>query len=459
MEPHEIVILCLSILSVILTGVIAILFLRQKRVDIDKKTIKEAVDESITNSFKLTLDSIERANKSFTQGIEDKLSLIDKAIKEFDNKNSQTYLALIEKLNQSLTQMAEAVRTENERAIKNLNEKFDSFSKNMSERYTLIGAGVDKALNDLRRENAEKLTSIQATVDEKLQKTLDERLKASFESVVSQIGNVNKAIGEIKNIAGGVDALKNALTNVKAKGIVGEVILGNIITDVLTPSQYDVNVATKKGSEDVVEFAIKMPSNKDGDFTYLPLDSKFPLEPYNKLREAIDQGDKIAIEQARKELRQRILGSAKDISTKYIDPPTTTSFAVMFLPTEGLYVEAIEAGIFEEVQRKYRINIVGPSTLFAFLSSLRSGFDALAIQRHSNQVFTLLEAIKTEFDTFAKTLSSAKKKVDLASRELDVLTNTRTNQMQKKLKNISKITLGEAEQILEIEPSEDEDDE
>lgn len=459
METYEIIMLACCILCTLCTLVLLFVVLKQKQAPIDKRIIKDAVDESLSNSFKMVLDSIERTNGSFVKEVNDKLSAIEKSTTDFSEKNSSNYVELIEKLNTSLTKMAEAVREENEKAIKNLNEKFDSFSKNMTEKYALIGQGVDKSLKDLRRENEEKLNAIQATVDEKLQKTLDERLKTSFENVVSQIGNVNKAIGEIKSIASGVDSLRNALTNVKAKGIVGEVVLGNIIREVLTPSQYDENVATKKGSSEVVEFAIKMPTSQDGDFVYLPVDSKFPLEPYNKLKDAMEKGDKQAVDSARKELRSRVIGCAKDISAKYIDVSRTTAFAVMFLPTEGLYIEVIESGLFEELQRTYKINVVGPSTLFAFLNSLRFGFDALAIQKHSNQVFTLLEAIKTEFGTFTKTLSSAKKKVDLASRELDALTTTRTSKMEKKLKDISVITLGEAENILEIEPEDDEGEE
>ncbi len=459
MEFYEIIMLVCCILCTISTLAVLFVVLVQKKQPIDKRVIKEAVDESLGGSFKMVLDSIERTNSAFIKEINEKLSSIEKSTKEFSDKNANNYIELIEKLNTSLTKMAETVRDENERAIKNLNEKFDSFSKNMTEKYALIGQGVDKSLKELRRENEEKLGAIQATVDEKLQKTLDERLKTSFENVVSQIGNVNKAIGEIKSIASGVDSLRNALTNVKAKGIVGEVVLGNIISDVLTPNQYDENVATKKGSDDVVEFAIKMPTSQDGDFVYLPVDSKFPLDPYNKLKEAMENGDKQAIESARKELRTRVINCAKDISSKYIDVPHTTAFAVMFLPTEGLYIEVIESGLFEELQRKHKINVVGPSTLFAFLNSLRFGFDALAIQKHSNQVFTLLEAIKTEFATFTKTLSSAKKKVDLASRELEVLTTKKTDKMEKKLKDISIITLGEAESILEIEPDDEGEEE
>ena len=240
------------------------------------------------------------------------------------------------------------------------------------------------------------------------------------------------------------------LTNVKTKGIVGEVILGNIISEILTTEQYETNVATKKNSRDVVEFAIKMPAS-DGEFIYLPVDSKFPLESYNKIKDAIDEGNKDALDSARKELRQKIISYAKDISEKYIDVPNTTDFAIMFLPNEGLYVEVIDQGIYEECQRKFRINMAGPTTLSALLNALKQGFKSLAIEKKSADVFKLLEAVKTEFENFAEALSTAKKKVESADADLAKLIGTRTNVMSRKLKEIGTISESKAREILEIE--------
>ncbi len=244
-------------------------------------------------------------------------------------------------------------------------------------------------------------------------------------------------------------SLKNVLTNVKTKGIVGEVILGNIISEILTRDQYEENFATKKGSRDVVEFAIKMPAGESGEFVYLPVDSKFPLETYYKIKDGIDNGNKEELDLARKELKNKIRAYAKDIATKYISVPDTTDFAIMFLPIEGLYIEAIEGGLFEIVQREFKINIVGPSTLAALLNALRSGFNSLAIQKRSNEVFKLLEAVKAEFESFAGVLTSAQTRVDQLSGDLEKLVGTRTRQMQRKLKEITAISLDEAKQIID----------
>ena len=417
----------------------------------DNAEIKKAVQESLGAMSTMLLSNIEATNKLFSNSVNEKIDLLKSEMKDLNEKNEKGYVSFIEKLNSSLGEMTKAVREENDKAILNLNTKFDEFSKMMKERLDVIDTNVSKSLVELRRENTEKLGEIQKAVDEKLQKALDERLKTSFESVVSQIGNVNKAIGEIKNIAQDVGSLKNVLTNVKTKGIVGEVILGNIISEILTHDQYEENFATKKGSRDVVEFAIKMPAGDEGGFVYLPIDSKFPLETYYKIKDGIDTGNREEIDLARKELRAKLRTYAKDIATKYISVPDTTDFAIMFLPIEGLYIEAIEGGLFEEFQRDFKVNIVGPSTLAALLNALRSGFNSLAIQKRSNEVFKLLEAVKSEFESFAKVLSSAQTRADQLSDELEKLVGTRTRQMQRKLKDISVISLDEAKQIIDEE--------
>ncbi len=339
------------------------------------------------------------------------------------------------------------IENQNKHFIELVNEKLESQSKITQDRLNVIDNNVGKALSDIRRESNEKLAEIQKTVDEKLQKTLDERIKSSFESVVTQIGNVNKAIGEIRSIADDVGSLKNILSNVKTKGIAGEVILGSIIGEILSPDQYETNCATKAGSRDVVEFAIKIPSG-DG-YIYLPVDSKFPLEAYNKLKDAQDKADKQYIENARKDLARQIKNEAKSISSKYIDVPNTTDFAIMFLPTESLYIESIEMGLFEECQREYRVNIAGPTTLSAIINALRLGFNSLEIQKRSSEVFKLLGAVKTEFENFADALTKAQQKVDQAGNEIEKLVGTRTRQMQRKLKEIGSLSLEEAKSIID----------
>ena len=443
--------IAILIMCALIAGLLLILIFKKSEGSVDNSHIREAVDDSIKGMSSLLLGSIENTNKLFSSSVSEKISELKGEMKSLTEQNAKGYVDFIEKLNSSLGEMTKAVREENEKAISNLNAKFDEFSKVTRERLDLIDTNVGKSLAELRRENTEKLGEIQKAVDEKLQKALDERLKSSFESVVSQIGNVNKAIGEIKNIAQDVGSLKNVLTNVKTKGIVGEVILGNIISEILTHDQYEENFATKPGSRDVVEFAIKMPAGESGEFVYLPIDSKFPLETYYKIKDAIDEGNRESLDMARRELRQKLRTYAKDIATKYISVPDTTDFAIMFLPIEGLYIEAIEGGLFEEFQRDFKVNIVGPSTLAALLNALRSGFNSLAIQKRSNEVFKLLEAVKSEFETFAGVLSNAQNRASQLSEELEKLIGTRTRQMQRKLKNISTISLDEAKQILDEE--------
>ena len=446
----EIVILALCIVN--LVGLLFLLLkIKPSENSIDKNDIRDSVGQGINNMSNLLLSNIENTNKLFSQSVSEKIGELKEEMKSLNEKNAKGYVDFIERLNSALSEMTKSTREENEKAIANLNTRFDEFSKVIKERLETIDSSVGKALVELRRENTEKLGEIQKTVDEKLQKTLDERLKSSFESVVSQIGNVNKAIGEIKNIAQDVGSLKNVLTNVKTKGIVGEVILGNIISEILTHDQYEENFATKKNSRDVVEFAIKMPAGNEGDYVYLPVDSKFPLETYYRIKDAIDTGNKDELDSARKELRFKLRAYAKDISTKYISVPDTTDFAIMFLPIEGLYIEAIEGGLFEEFQREFKVNIVGPSTLAALLNALRSGFNSLAIQKRSNEVFKLLEAVKSEFESFAKVLTGAQQRADQLSDELEKLVGARTRQMQRKLKDISVIPLDEAKQIIDEE--------
>ena len=440
-----ILVLFLALLSIGTMGISLYLLSqikKQKEPKVDITPIKDVVD--------LKIGQIASENKHFASYMGEKISMLEKAMKELNEQNNKNYVDMMEKLNAQVNQMSKTTREENEKAIENLNKKFDEFSKNMTEKYNQIDTNVGKALSELRRENSEKLEGIQKVVDEKLQKTIDERLKESFDNVVSQIGNVNKAIGEIKGIATDVGSLKNVLTNVKTKGILGEVILGGIIGEILTKEQYETNFVTKKGSRDPVEYAIKMPSSEN-EFVYLPIDSKFPLETYNKIKEAIDQGDKLALELARKELKNKIKTYAKGISEKYINVPDTTDFAIMFLPIEGLYIEVVESGLFEECQREYKINMAGPTTLSALLNALKQGFNSLAIQKKSADVFKLLEAVKTEFAKFAKALDNTRDHLRKADEGLEALVGTRTNKINSRLKTIGTLTYEEAAEIIDSE--------
>lgn len=448
----------------------------------DLNNVKEAVLSSTSHMVRTIADSIEVQNKMHMQQIESRIVEIKKVADDLITKNNEFQVSLMkmdnDEFNKISNKMQSVIDTIQENQSKNItrlndafkdintlisdnnikstdqiSKKFDEFAKIIKEKMESIDKNVGTNLENIRKDNNEKLDKIQGVVDEKLQKTLEERLNNSFKSVIEQIGGVNKAIGEIKGLATDVSSLKNVLANVKTKGIIGEVILGNLIREILTVGQYEENVKTKVGSNDPVEFAIKMPGEKDGDFVYLPVDSKFPTEAYSRILENIEQGNKEGIEAARKELKNNIDRFAKDISTKYIDEPNTTGFAIMFLPIEGLYAEVINLGLFEELQRKYKVCVCGPSTFAALLNALQMGFKSLVIQKKSAEVFKLLGGVKAEFGKFAETLEKVQTKMETAGKELDNLVGTRTRAMQRKLKEIEALP-GESEEILGIENDE-----
>lgn len=290
-------------------------------------------------------------------------------------------------------------------------------------------------MSDLQQNNEKKLDEMRATVDEKLQKTLENRLTESFKQVSERLERVYKSLGEMQKVSAGVDDLKRVLSNVKTRGILGEVQLGSILEQILSPEQYDTNVITKKGSTERVEYAVKMPG-ADSGFVYLPIDAKFPLDAYQKLLDAYDSRNRDFVKDAQKELKTRIKGFAKDISTKYIDVPNTTEFAIMFLPTEGLYSEVVRMGLIEELQRE-KINIAGPTTMAALLNSLQMGFKTLAVQKKSAEVWKVLAEVKTEFAKFSDSLEKTKRIMSKAQDELNTLSGTRMNVMNRKLRDVS----------------------
>ena len=308
-------------------------------------------------------------------------------------------------------------QSQNDRAVQ-LEQRLHSFSSGNAQSLENIRRSVDEKLESIRRENLRQLDEMRQTVDEKLQKTLEEKMNKSFSLVNERLEQVYKGLGEMQTLAVGVGDLKKVLSNVKTRGILGEIQLGAILSEILTKEQYEENIATKKGSKNVVEFAIKLPADGAGT-VYLPIDSKFPGDTYSALREAVESGDRQRIESAQKALVQRIKGEAKDIHDKYIDPPNTTEFAIMFLPFEGLYSEVVNMGLVEALQREYKVNIAGPSTMAALLNSLQMGFKTLAVQKRSAEVWKILGGVKTEFDKFNDVLVMTQQRLDQANKELD----------------------------------------
>ena len=316
-----------------------------------------------------------------------------------------------------------------------MDKRFNFFQSQNAEQMKQINRTMEKKMSDLQQNNEKKLDEMRATVDEKLQKTLENRLTESFKQVSERLERVYKSLGEMQKVSAGVDDLKRVLSNVKTRGILGEVQLGSILEQILSPEQYDTNVITKKGSTEMVEYAVKMPGTDNG-FVYLPIDAKFPLDAYQKLLDAYDSRNRDSVKDAQKELKTRIKGFAKDISTKYIDVPNTTEFAIMFLPTEGLYSEVVRMGLIEELQRE-KINIAGPTTMAALLNSLQMGFKTLAVQKKSAEVWKVLAEVKTEFAKFSDSLEKTKRIMSKAQDELNTLSGTRMNVMNRKLKDVS----------------------
>ena len=362
-----------------------------------------------------------------------KLKHIDDLEKQFQQLQNQmqeaqkgdaALLARQDLLIQSVESSLEKLQARQTDNAMQTEQKLDQMRRSLSE-----------SLERMQTGNQAQLDSIRKTVDEKLQETLDRKLNDSFQLVSQRLEQVYKGLGEMQTLAAGVGDLKKVLSNVKTRGVLGEIQLGAILEQLLTPDQYAVNVATKQGSQANVEYAIRLPGT-DGSPVWLPVDAKFPLDAYEQLLAAYDTADAAQVEVAVKALKTRVKSFAKDVQTKYIDPPNTTDFAILFIPVEGLYAELVRAGMVEILQREYKVTLAGPTTMSALLNSLQMGFRTLAIQKRSSEVWKVLGAVKSEFDKFATVLEAAQNRLNQANSELDKLVGTRTRQIQRTLKNV-----------------------
>ena len=349
----------------------------------------------------------------------------------------------------SVRQMGEMIAqnqresTENQsRRLAELNRQLASTSMGIEQRLENIRISMEKKITMMTDENNRQLSEMRNTVDEKLQKTLEDRIGRSFRQGSDTLEQVTRGLGQMQTLAAGVGDLKKVLSNVKTRGIVGEIQLGAILAQILSPEQYDENVAVKGGSERV-EFAVKFPGEGDRP-VYLPIDSKFPADAYTRLLDAYDTGDRQLIKAATDGLRNAVLKAAKDIRTKYISPPYTTEFAIMFLPFEGLYAEVLRLGLVDTLQRDYRINIAGPTTMAAMLNSFQMGFRSLALQKQSGEVWDTLAKVRTEFDKFGDVLVKTQTKMEQAQKDLEKLVGVRTRGIQRALKGVA--TVGEPEE-------------
>lgn len=363
---------------------------------------------------------------------------IDDAIYDASKKLNQDTVNSIklmsDMINQNQVNMAENQKFQ----LQQMENRLKTFSMENEQKLENIRSTVEKKLTYMQEDNNKQLENIRTTVDEKLQNTLENKLNKSFETVSKQLQQVYKGLGEMQNLAVGVGDLKKVLSNVKTRGILGEIQLSAILKEILSPEQYEENVATKKGSRNVVEFAVKLPAD-DESFVYLPIDSKFPGDTYAKLVDAMNSGNKEEIEVCSKNLLRTIKSEAKDIHDKYISPPNTTEFAIMFLPFEGLYAEVVNRGMVEVLQREYKVNVAGPSTMGALLNSLQLGFKTLAVQKRSAEVWQILNDVKREFDTFADVLEKTQTRLNQANTELDKLVGVRTRKIQSQLSKVQKL--------------------
>lgn len=387
-------------------------------------------------------NDLARQNEALTQSVK----LMSDTLSQSQNTAALYQRERLDEINKSISG-----------SLSQLELRFKSFESENREKLEAIRSVTERQLLSLREDNSKKLEDMRKTVDEKLQKTLESKMNESFKMVSERLEQVYKGLGEMQSLAVGVGDLKKVLSNVKTRGILGEIQLGAILKEILAPGQYDENVATVPNSRNVVEFAVKFPQ-EDGGFVYLPIDSKFPLDAYADLQNAYSDGDAQSIKAAAQTLCTRLRGAAKDVHEKYVLSPYTTEFAVIFLPVEGLYAEAVNRGMVELLQREYKIVIAGPSTMAALLNSLQMGFRTLAIEKRSAEVWTLLGAVKKEFDNFAGVLDSAQKKIEQANSELDKLVGVRTRAINRKLRNVELFD-GDSTALLDIDTDDSKEDE
>lgn len=383
----------------------------------------------------------QRAQQTEAGSLETRLKTLEDLLRNAE-KSSAALQGRQDILAKSVETSLNRLQTQQADAAMQTEQKLEQLRRSMTE-----------SLNHMQTASQLQLDGIRRTVDEKLQETLDRKLSESFQQVSQRLEAVYKGLGEMQSLAAGVGDLKKVLSNVKTRGILGEIQLGAILEQILSPEQYAANVATKKGSQANVEYAVRLPGS-DGRPVWLPVDAKFPLDAYQQLLDAYDAADPALADSAKKALFQRVKGFAKEVRTKYIDPPNTTDFAILFIPTEGLYAELIRGGMAETLQRDYQVTLAGPTTMSALLNSLQMGFRTLAIQKRSGEVWKVLGAVKTEFNTFASVLESTQKRLAQAGDDLDKLVGVRTRKIQSTLKQVEALPA----ELMPAAPSEENDD-
>lgn len=401
------------------------------------------------------LSKIAKLTDDLSQKMDDNAdNLSDQVSYQLDLAQKDQVLALNNQLNRLQNDLYTQLNDIRDVLHKSLSENRDR----SDQRLEIINRNLTNSVKEMQASNEKRLEEMRQTVEEKLEQTLQNRLKASFETVSKQLESVNQGLGEMKTVAQDVGTLNKVLSNTKTRGILGELQLGQIIEDIMTPSQYEHEVPTVSGSSERVEYAIKLPGVEDDGYVYLPIDSKFPLEDYYRLEDAYESGDKEQVELYRKSLLNSIKRFAKDINKKYLNPPETTNFGIMFLPTEGLYSEVVRnASFFDSLRRDENIVVAGPSTLSALLNSLAVGFKTLNIQKNANDISKILGNVKVEFEKFGNMLVKAQKQINTANNTLDSLISTRTNAIIRALNTVESYQDQATKSLLNLPPLEEED--
>ncbi|GHV30141.1 DNA recombination protein RmuC [Synergistales bacterium] len=397
------------------------------------------IQESVQTTLQGNRDEVNKQLREFQAQMETRLTAIQQSNAESNERINTSVNKTLQESRAETNKTLQESRTETNKQLREFQEQLDSrlssIQRGNAENIEKVNATLESKMKSLQESNEKRLEQMQGVVDEKLQKTLETRLSQSFELVSKQLESVGQGLGEMKALAADAKSLKNALLNVKERGTYGEVRLEKLLADILAPTQYDTNVEIASGKR--VEFVIKLPGSGDEPLL-LPIDSKFPVEDYNRL---LDAEDKASIDEARQSLIRQLRSSAKDIHDKYIVPPKTTDFALMFLPTEGLYAEVVQnAALFEELRDKYKVTAVGATTLSAFLASLQMGFKTLAIEQRSQEVWDTLRAVKKQFSEFEKLLALAHKQLQTADNTIEQIVGVRTRQINKALRGVEELT-------------------
>lgn len=436
----EMILIFLSIVIIALLVFMISLISRSSRKNTDHHAIADMIKNDNAASNRALREEVSANIQSSVNSLGNMLNMAQKnsgdaQSRRIDDMSTQINAKLSD-MDKFLSQKQAASSAAVNEQLKVLENRFKTLEANNELKLEAIRSTMTKHLTSIQDENSKKLDAIQTTVNEKLESKMNE----SFKLVSERLEQVYKGLGEMQTIASGVGDLKKVLSNVKNRGIIGEIQLGAILEELLSPEQYDREVATVPRSSNHVEFAVKLPGNGDGSFVYLPIDSKFPGDTFAALQDAYDSGSPEAVADAKKQLAAVIKKCAKDIRDKYVSPPYTTNFGIMFLPFEGLYAEVVNSGLLETLRRDYNVTVTGPSTMAAMLNSLQMGFQTLAIQKKSSQVWEILGSVKTEFQTFAKVLEETQKHIKKVDDDLEKLVGVRTRQINRKLSSIEAIS-------------------